>query len=124
MTTHSRLPEMGSDPTLWTVPSATATTGVPKLAKMSLPSWKPVSARKPPNGPPIVTRPRTGKTNWRPISRFLYEVPPRGAPSGGSGPEGVAVALDRGVRVGVAVGGGVGVRVAVAVAVGCGTAPS
>ena len=37
-------------PTLASVPSATATTGVPKSAKRSLPWWAPVSARKEPNG--------------------------------------------------------------------------
>ena len=54
-----------------TVPFATATTGVPKSANRSLPSWKPVSARAAPNGPPIVVAPRTGKMNSRPVSRFL-----------------------------------------------------
>ena len=39
---HRRLPEIGSVPTRWTVPSATASTGAPNGAKTSLPSWTPV----------------------------------------------------------------------------------
>ena len=74
------------------VPSATATTGVPKSANRSLPWWAPVSARKAPNGPPIVVAPPTGNTNCGPISRFAS----RRLLAGGFG-----VAVGSGVAVGL-----------------------
>ena len=58
-------------PTFASVPSATATTGVPKSAKRSLPWCLPVSARKELNGPPISVRPPTGNTKLSRISRVL-----------------------------------------------------
>src|SRR3954447_6620310 len=98
---------MGREPTLASLPSATATTGVPKSAKRSLPWWAPVSARKEPKGPPMRVGPPTGNTKLRPISRVLYPA----------GLRGLGVALGFGVAVLVGAG------VAVSVGVGAGEAP-
>src|SRR5690348_789225 len=110
---HRRRPPRWFQPTDRSVPSCTATIGVPSGANRSMPWWKPVSARGAPQSLEKLAPPATGKTYPAPssvartpgsIGGFIVK-PPGGGDSVSSDGPGVLGGSPSGAKLGRTVAG-------------------